>query len=70
MTTEVSANHLIEAQTRAIEREFKCSRPRPRNRAMGFAGRDNDFPARNSRNTAHPRPERHDSPAGENPHPD
>jgi len=33
---EVSANEFIEAQTKQIEREFRCSRPRPRNRAMGF----------------------------------
>ena len=37
---EVSANDFIEAQTKQIEREFKCSKPRPRNRAMGFKGSD------------------------------
>jgi len=37
---EVSANAFIEAQTKQMEREFKCSRPRPRNRAMGFKGSD------------------------------
>lgn len=36
--TWVSANAFIEQQTRDIEREFKCSRPRPRSRAMGFSG--------------------------------
>ena len=35
-----SANVFIEAQTRQIAREFKTSRPRPRNRAMGFYGDD------------------------------
>ena len=35
-----SANTVIEAQTRAIAREFKTSKPRPRNRAMGFRGDD------------------------------
>jgi hypothetical protein len=39
-TYEVSANEFIEAQTRQIEREFKCSKPRPRNKAMGFKGDD------------------------------
>jgi hypothetical protein len=37
---EVSANDFVEAQTRSIAKEFKCSRPRPRNRAMGFRGED------------------------------
>jgi len=32
----VSANSLIEEQTRQIAREFGNSRPRPRNRQMGF----------------------------------
>ena len=35
-----SANTFIEAQTKSMAREFKCSRPRPRNRAMGFKGFD------------------------------
>ena len=35
---EVSANDFIEAQTERIEREFACSRPHPRNKAMGFNG--------------------------------
>lgn len=39
-TYEMSAGHIAEAQTRRIEREFHCSRPRPRNRAMGFTGQD------------------------------
>jgi hypothetical protein len=30
----------IEHQTLEIEREFGCSKPRPRNRAMGFKGED------------------------------
>jgi hypothetical protein len=33
-----SANDFIEKQTRDIEREFKTSRPKPRNRHMGFKG--------------------------------
>jgi hypothetical protein len=36
----ISANTLIQAQTQQIADEFKTSRPRPRNRAMGFKGRD------------------------------
>jgi hypothetical protein len=44
MTTEriyeVSASVIAEATTRRIEREYHCSKPRPRNRAMGFAGTD------------------------------
>lgn len=35
-----SANDFIEAQTRQLEREFATSRPRPRNKAMGFKGSD------------------------------
>ncbi len=35
---EVSGNEFVDAQTRKIEKEFKTSRPRPRNRAMGFKG--------------------------------
>lgn len=42
MTFEVSANHFIEEQTRKLEREFHRSKPRPRNWAMGFTGRDSD----------------------------
>lgn len=38
---EISAGKIVEAQTRQIEAEFKCSRPKPRNRAMGFKGEDN-----------------------------
>lgn len=34
--TWVSANTLIEEQTKNIAREFKSSRPKPRNSAMGF----------------------------------
>lgn len=44
MTTEriyeVSASVIAEATTRRIEREYHCSKPRPRNRAMGFSGTD------------------------------
>ena len=36
----IPANTFIEEQTRQIEREFKTSRPRPRNKAMGFRGTD------------------------------
>jgi len=36
----ISANAFIEDQTRQIAEEFKTSNPRPRNRAMGFRGRD------------------------------
>jgi len=38
MTYQISANEFIEAQTRQMEREFKSSRPKPRNKAMGFKG--------------------------------
>jgi len=38
------ANKFIERQTKEIEREFKTSRPKPRNRAMGFRG--DDWPRR------------------------
>ena len=31
-----SGDVFVEAQSRQIAREFKTSRPRPRNRAMGF----------------------------------
>ncbi len=31
-----SAHDFIERQTRKIAREFKTSRPKPRNKAMGF----------------------------------
>lgn len=34
--TWVSANTLIEQQTKEIERVFRCSNPKPRARAMGF----------------------------------
>ncbi len=37
-TYEVSANDFIEQQTKQIEKEFKSSRPNPRNWAMGFRG--------------------------------
>ena len=37
---EVSANAVVEAMTKRLEREFKCSNPKPRNRAMGFKGYD------------------------------
>ena len=40
MSYEISANRFIELQTKQIEREFKCSKPRPRNKAMGFKGSD------------------------------
>jgi hypothetical protein len=33
-----SGDVFVEAQTRQIAKEFKTSRPRPRNRAMGFWG--------------------------------
>lgn len=36
MNPEISGDEFVNAQTRQIEEEFKCSRPRPRNRAMGF----------------------------------
>ena len=36
----VSANTIIEANTRAIEREYRSSRPKPRNRAMGLRGEE------------------------------
>lgn len=39
-TVLVSASEFIEQQTKQIEREFKCSRPQPRNKAMGFYGTD------------------------------
>lgn len=32
----VSGDEFVAAQTRRLEREFHCSKPRPRNRAMGF----------------------------------
>lgn len=38
--TWVSANELIERQTREMARTFKASRPRPSNRRMGFNGSD------------------------------
>lgn len=41
----LSASHLIEELTKEMAREFKTSRPRPRNRAMGF--NSNDKPLRN-----------------------
>ena len=37
---EISGEEFVAAQTRKIEREFKCSRPKPRNRKMGFKGTD------------------------------
>lgn len=37
---EISGEEFVAAQTRKIEREFKCSRPKPRNRQMGFKGTD------------------------------
>lgn len=36
----VSASEIIEAQTRALSRTFHCSKPKPRNRAMGFKGEE------------------------------
>jgi hypothetical protein len=39
-TYEVSAGCLSEQITASLAREFKTSRPRPRNRAMGFKGTD------------------------------
>jgi hypothetical protein len=39
-TKEISGDEFVARQTRQIEREFKCSRPKPRNRAMGFKGND------------------------------
>lgn len=36
----VSAHTIIEANTRALEREYRSSRPKPRNRAMGFKGEE------------------------------
>lgn len=33
---EISGNDFVARQTEQIKEEFKCSRPRPRNRAMGF----------------------------------
>jgi hypothetical protein len=36
---DISANDWIEMQTKAMEGEFGCSRPRPRNWAMGFERR-------------------------------
>lgn len=36
--TWVSANAVVEAQTKAIEKLWKSSRPRPSNRRMGFKG--------------------------------
>lgn len=38
--TWVSANALIEHQTRRIAQEFCSSKPKPRNKAMGFKGTD------------------------------
>lgn len=40
MSYEISAHHLIEAQTKRIAKLWKSSRPRPRNRVMGFKGYD------------------------------
>ena len=37
---EVSGDKFVAAQTNRLEKEFKCSRPKPRNRAMGFNGSD------------------------------
>jgi hypothetical protein len=38
--TWVSAHLIAEQQTRQMARDFKTSRPAPRNRAMGFRGID------------------------------
>lgn len=38
--TWVPAQLIGEEQTRRMEREFASSRPSPRNRAMGFSGKD------------------------------
>ena len=35
------ANSIPEAQTRKLAIEFKSSKPKPRNRVMGFTGKDN-----------------------------
>ena len=35
---EVSANYVVESVTEEIADQFKCSRPRPRNKVMGFKG--------------------------------
>lgn len=48
-TTEISAGQLSEMITKQISREFKCSRPRPRNKAMGFYGKDFEITPKNSR---------------------
>lgn len=38
--TWVSANTLLEQQTKKIAQEFHASNPKPRNKAMGFTGDD------------------------------
>ena len=44
-----SAGNLCERLTLEIKREFKMSKPKPRNRAMGFYGDDREiFPAHNA----------------------
>jgi hypothetical protein len=35
------ANSIAESQTRKLAIEFKSSKPKPRNRVMGFTGKDN-----------------------------
>ncbi len=38
LTFEIDGTRFVEMQTEAIKRKWKSSRPRPRNRAMGFKG--------------------------------
>lgn len=38
LTYEIDGTRFVEMQTDAIKRKWKSSRPRPRNRAMGFKG--------------------------------
>jgi len=50
MTQELhSASIIVETQTRAIEREFKSSRPKPRGWAMGFEEEPRKRPGRSRR---------------------
>lgn len=46
----MSANDWIEKRTEQIAKEWKCSRPRPSNRRMGFKGKDYDFFGREKMN--------------------
>ena len=43
----VSGNEFVEQQTKEFSRNFTSSRPRPRNRAMGFKGDDKPKKKRN-----------------------